>query len=99
MGILYTDTELIALEEAEIETQRSDPVWREIRYAAFRSYSKGRNRKRRYPQEVELVGYRGRFHLHHNFPYDTVATEVYGDNRDGAEEQLRREAPLRAFRG
>ena len=96
--VCYTRSESDILAEIERETLETHPVHMKCSYARFVSRSKGRNRKRRIPLEVELVGYRNRSYLEHNFPYDTVSTEVYGFGGLDADTKLRREIPIYARR-
>src|SRR4030042_5653307 len=78
--------------EAEAEAKREyleyHPVKTKLRVARFTSRSKGRGRKRKYPEEIILIQYGASTQCHfwdgsdhnHNgkLPWDNWATEVYG---------------------
>lgn len=77
---LLKDTER-ALREIRREVKAQDPVAGQCAYVSFVSFSKGKDRRRRRPIEVELLGYGQRFHtikpggkIHS--PIDTIADEV-----------------------
>lgn len=97
--MLYTDDELAIIAEIETECLREHPVYRNIRYVVFVSNSKGRNRLRRRPVEVHLIGYQGRYRTEPKFPYDTAASEIYGRASLDNDNRLRAEIPLYARRG
>ena len=76
------------LNETEKEYKQSSKLHQEIKYVCFVSKSKGRRyrkdgswsrRLRRRWIEVELINYRNTgWHSWNKFPFDEVATELYG---------------------
>lgn len=64
--------------EVEAETHTSDPICSRYRYITFVSKSKGRGRKRRHWEEIELVHdtYAHIITSWHKYPFDVYATEV-----------------------
>tara|TARA_Y100000310_G_scaffold333905_2_gene412428 strand:+ start:2718 stop:2990 length:273 start_codon:yes stop_codon:yes gene_type:complete len=80
------------LEAMEEESRLNDPVRAFLGRVYFVSKSKGRGRRRRHWEEVELVHNKvtGRYRLAHLFPFDLYASEVLPEaSRDEAETQLR----------
>lgn len=73
------------------EVFAGDPIHSRFIFHCFTSRSKGRHRKRRHWQEVELIRdlwSPGRYYRSwHKFPFDTIATEVFGDG-EGTEQRL-----------
>lgn len=88
---MYNEREIYEKEiEAEVKREYFEyhPVKTKMRAARFTSKSKGRGRKRKYPEEIVLVQYGasaqyrfwdGSDHNHNGkIPWDNWATEVYG---------------------
>ncbi len=94
----YTDEQLAELAELALQEEYTPPLKGEIVYQAFLSQSKGRDRKRKHPKEVELVGRNGRFHLWHNAPFDEWSDEIYGHDYPDADSRLRSEILKPAYR-
>lgn len=99
--MIYTEAERQDLEQGLQEYLSTDKLACSITYVAFLSYSKGRNRKRRYPKEIELIRYDNGYHYPHNFRWDDIATEVMPRGLDGleADAMLRRMVPIVCRKG
>jgi len=71
-------------EGIEEEIDRGNPVAKSCKYVRFLSISRGRGRERRYPLEIELFCYSGRWRAIINGVeakgIDCIATEVLGDS-------------------
>lgn len=78
--------------EAERECLLSDPVYQRFRYVCFVSRSKGRGRKRKHWQEVELVRdcWNGvNYREFARYPWDRIASEMYPQAADDIEAEKR----------
>lgn len=101
--------ELEVMADAHAETDGAHPVRRSVGYRNFTSTSKGVYRRtdgtvrqmRRRPREVVIVGYGTVIHSWVKFPFDEVATEIYGPSVPSgeAEAQLMADVPRYADRG
>jgi len=76
----WEDWKADIIAEAELEALSNDPVHRRFILHYFVSSSKGKGRKRKHLEEVELVKDRFNdkgFIGFNRFPFDDVASEVY----------------------
>ena len=93
----YEWQEQIIAEEREFASSAT-PVRNRVKYVNFLSKSKGRNRRRKRPVEVDLVTFGNETHSWDKCPFDCWAGQIYGYDDDLTETRLMREIPLYAAR-
>jgi hypothetical protein len=74
------------IKQMQKETQQCDPVFERFKYISFFSRSKGRGRKRKVWEDVELISISaGHFQSFNKFPFDVYATEIFPNHENPTE--------------